>query len=237
MENYSIIAAGVKFEIGCRVVLWDEPGGLNLYKGKYGARNVDLNQLRKDVNSFIIHHSVTWRAKDTYNGLLGRGLSVNFIIDDDEKDGIATIYQCLDIKDAGYSHKPLNFNGPGVEICYQPTYWLTPDAYSDANQLKHKVPSHPIIEDKIHGQKFKAFGPTSAQVNACVALAYGISQAFPAIKMEFPKDSNGDIIKTTVPNPSGLLHHYNLTQQKIDALGFPSEEFEEKLKAWQNLGI
>ncbi len=238
MINYSIVVAGQKFDTGARVVLWDEPGGFSFYKsGKYSSRKSDLTKLQTEVDSFILHHSVTYTAKSTYTGLLGRGLSVNFIIDDDSKDGIATIYQCLDVRDAGWSHSPMNFRGPGVEISYHPAIWDNPNYYSAANIKKHGVQPHPVVEDRIHGQKLKVNGPAESQVKACVALLHGISQAFPAMRMTFPRDAAGNIIKTVVPNPSGLLHHYNITKQKIDSAGMPNEELEKQLKIWNHLGL
>lgn len=239
MSNFSIIAAGQKFDIGVPVVLWNDISrGLSFYKsGKYLPRKATLDQLQKQINCFVYHHAVSYTAKSTYQGLVASGLSVNFIIDDDNNDGLATIYQCLDIVDIGYSHKPLNDNGPGVEIAYHPTAWNMPNAYSEANIKKYKVQPHKIMEDIVHGQKFKSFAPTDAQIKSCIALAYGMSLAFPNMKMEFPKDADGKVIKTTVSNPEGLLNHYHLTQQKIDCLGFPAEYVEEQVKIWQHLGL
>lgn len=236
MDNHAIVVCGQKFDIGVRVVLWDEPNGLSLYKSKYGKRDLGIEELRKQVNSFVLHHSVTYRAKDTHNGLIGRGLSVNFMIDDDNVDGLATIYQCLDVKDAGYSHAPMNFAAPGVEICYYPNAWEKPNLYSIENQKKFKVSPHATVEDKIHGQKLKCFAPTQAQVKSCVALAYGLGLAFPEINMRFPRE-NGQIVKKMISNPKGLLNHYMITNQKIDAAGFPSEFMEEQLKIWERLGL
>ena len=103
-KNTSIVACGETFDIGRRVVLWDEPGGLNHYlensavtssvdrktgkiikrtlTGKrYTPRNLKLEALQKKLNNFTVHHSVTYRAAETYNALHnGRKLSVNFII-------------------------------------------------------------------------------------------------------------------------------------------------------------
>ena len=43
-KNTSIVAAGEKFDVGCRVVLWDEPEGLSFYKtDNLYRRNLDLD--------------------------------------------------------------------------------------------------------------------------------------------------------------------------------------------------
>ena len=238
MSNYAVIAAGQNFNIGTRVVLWNEPTGFSFYKnGKYIKRDKTIEKLQNEINCFVLHHSVDYKAKNTYNNLRSRGLSVNFIIDDDATDGIATIYQCLDIKDAGYSHKPLNLTGPGVEISYHPEAWEKPNLYSEKNRQKYKVSEHKTLKDTVHSQTRTVFAPTDAQVQACIALAYGISQAFPNMKMEFPKNANGEIIKTTVADPKGLLCHFHITKQKIDPAGFPCEYMEEQVKVWNKLGF
>lgn len=231
-ENTSIVAAGQKADIGCRVVLWDEPGGMSFYKPKtFSPRSGSLEKLREQVNCFVLHHSVTYTAKLTFSGLIGRGLSVNFIIDDNDVDGYATIYQCLDIKDVGWSHKPLNFAGPGVEISYQPTAWTTPAAYSDDNVKKYGVQHHVAMDDTVHGAKRKVFGPTEAQVKSCIALLAGFCQLFPNAPVEFPKDKDGKIIKTVSKVQKGLLAHFHITNNKVDPMGFPFERVEAEVKA------
>lgn len=230
MENRSIVAAGVKFDIGSRVVLWDEPKGLSFYKRglKYVVRNNTLDELQSVIDCFVLHHAVSYTAKTTYNVLIGRGLSVNFIIDDDNVDGVATVYQCLDIKDYGQSQGHLNDNGPGVEIAYIPTAWSTPNAYSELNQKKMGVQPHEIVQDTIHGQNFKVFAPTAAQTNAVAALSWGICSLF-NIPGEFPKDKDGNFIKGVVNlnNYRGLLNHFNVTRNKIDAAGLDLKAIED----------
>lgn len=235
-KNTAIVAAGQTADIGCRVVLWNEEKGFSFYgKGKFTPRNHDLDQLRKEIKLFVLHHSVTYTAKQTYSGLIGRGLSVNFIIDDNDIDGYATIYQCLDIKDAGLSHGPFNKSGPGVEICYHPTAWKTPQAYSPENIKKYGVQPHPKMKDTIHRMPLEVFGPTEAQVRSTIALLKGFCQLFPNIKPEFPKDISGQVVKTVIPDPKHIICHYNLTFNKVDPLGFPHEKVEKQLKEELNL--
>ena len=235
-KNTAIVAGGSTMDIGCRVILWSEEAGMSFYgKGKYKAREANLQDLQKEIKLFILHHSVTYTAKQTYSGLIARGLSVNFIIDDDDIDGYATVYQCLDVKDAGLSHGPFNKSGPGVEICYHPTAWQTPNAYSPENIKKYGVQPHHKVQDTVHRMNLEVFAPTEAQIRSCTALLKGFCRLFPQVKPEFPKDNFGQIIKTIVPNPKNLLFHYNLTFDKIDPLGFPNDKVEKCLK--QELGF
>lgn len=229
--NNSIWAAGESFDIGCRVIKWDEPEGLSLYPyKKFTSRNITFDKLKDQIDSFTLHHSVTWTAKQTYTALVQRGLSVNFAIEDDcDENGYATVYQFLDCKDAGWSQDPMNQRGPGVEICYQPVAWTKVDYYSESNRKKYNVPKHDIVRSTVHGQTFKTFAPTKAQVNSCVALMWGLCSLFPKINYFFPRDSKGNISTTVVKNPSGLLLHSNITRNKIDALGLDQKAMEKEL--------
>lgn len=232
MSETTIVACGQEADVGCRVIKWDEPGGLSFYTTKkYTGRNVEIDALRQEVKTFVLHHSATYTAKHTYAGLISRGLSVNFIIDDDmNEDGFATIYQCLDIKEAAWSHAPLNRRGPGVEICYQPMASTMAQAYSEANQSKYGVQPHVVTTDKIHGQAIKAFCPTDAQVKSTIALLKGFVELFPDVPGVFPKDKDGNIVKTAIIKPEeyeGFLAHFQVTRNKIDPLGFPFSQVEE----------
>lgn len=234
MSETAIVACGQEVCIGCRVVKWNDPGGLSFYTSgkKYTERNMEIDTLRQEVKTFILHHSVTYTAKHTYTGLISRGLSVNFIIDDDDNDGFATIYQCLDIKDAGWSHAPLNGRGPGVEICYHPLVTQMPQAYSEANQKKYGVQPHEQMDDKIHGQKIKTYCPTEAQVKSVTALLAGFVELFPDVPAVFPRDEDCNVIKTTIENPElheGFLAHFHVTRNKVDPLGFPFDQVEAEI--------
>jgi hypothetical protein len=235
-ENTSIVVCGKKFDCGSRVVLWNEEEGLSFYApgGKYGARNLSLKELRKKIDAFYVHYSVTYTCHSMFRGIKARGLSCNFMIDDDvREDGCATIFQCLDVKDYGFTQGGIyNHNGAGVEISYYPDAW-TPGRYSIQNQKKWGVQPHEIVSGEVHGAKFKRlFAPTDAQVKACVNLINGYRKAFPDLKLEFPRDENGKHITTVAPpdQRKGLLHHYNVTRRKPDTVGFPTDYAEAEVK-------
>lgn len=225
--NTSIVAAGQKVDIGSRVVLWDEPDGLSFYKYgvKYGKR--DGKTAEKEIDSFIFHHSVTYTAKQTYNALIGRNLSVNFIIADDNIEGAATIYQCLDIKDFGQSQGEFNRRGPGVEISYLPEAWSRPNAYSEHNRKRFGCEPHDVVQDIVHGTTLKVYAPSAAQIEAVINLTVGICQLYPAVDSHFPKGPDGKAARTIVKNPKGLLAHSMITRNKIDPSGFPFEYVEQ----------
>ncbi len=237
-ENTSIVVCGKKFDTGVRVVLWNDESGLSFYpggpfsKGGYTERNVNLNELRGLINAFYIHHSVTYTAHSMFRGLKARNLSCNFMIDDDvnEDTGCATIYQLLDVKEAGWTQGGVyNRNGSGVELAYYPDAWAKPNRYSKAKQKKWGVQPHDVVSDTIHGHKFKkVFAPTEQQVKACIHLIYGYSKAFPDLELTFPRDANGKFISTVAPEGQrkGIMHHFNVKRGKVDAMGFPTNFVE-----------
>jgi hypothetical protein len=230
--NKNIIVAGHPINIGCKVILWDDPDGLSFYDNPKSLhiRDLTLEELNNKLTSFTIHHSVTYKAKITHNVLIQRQLSCNFLIEDDaNQDGYATIYQCADVKDACFSQNQMNDFGPGVEITYIPNAWEKPDLYNESKRKILNVQEHPVLTDQIHGMKIKVFGPTNAQVESCIKLIYGVCKACPSILPEFPKQ-NGNIVKTFVPNPSGLLAHFMINKGKVDPMGFPFEYVEAKVK-------
>lgn len=242
MANTKIYSVEKSFDIGCKVVKWDEPGGLNFVSGgKYIKHNVKTHdELKKKIKQFTVHWSATYRAKHMYTGLNARGLSCNFMIDDDcTPEGYATIYQCLPIELCGYSQGPgLNALGPGVELSYQPQAW-TEDWYDPNDRKKWDVPEHTSTTATVHGQKLKVHLPTKAQMNSLKALIWGFCELFPDVPHTFPKDANGNYLSTVLKDPktyTGLCNHYNLTREKIDAAGIDLKDVEEEVKKMLNLG-
>jgi len=231
------------FDIGCRVIKWDEKNGLDFHpNGKFTKRNLPLNELQKNIHQFTVHWSVTYRAKHMYNGLNYRGLSCNFMIDDNENEkGFADIYQLLPIMHAGWSQGAgCNTLGPGVEISYMPQAWENPGLYSDYNQKKWDVPPHETTTGLVHGSKLKVFLPTKAQIASLKCLIWGFSELFPDVPVEFPKDSNGNYITTVLPDPKvyvGLANHYNLKRSKIDTAGLDLANIEEDVRAMKKWGF
>ena len=87
-ENTSIVICGEKINIGTRVVLWNEPGGLSAYDSsagkKYSARsllkpNPTLDQLKGMVTQLFFHHTGNRTAESTQETLEERKLSVHII--------------------------------------------------------------------------------------------------------------------------------------------------------------
>lgn len=232
------------FDIGCRVIKWDESDGFNFIPNKkYTKRDVSYEILKNKLTQFTVHWSVTYRSKYMFNGLKARGLSVNFMIDDDNVNGYATIHQCLPIMYAGWSQgssggRSFNSLGPGVEISYMPQKWET-DMYDAHDQKKWGVPPHDSVRAPIHGTHMTVHLPTKAQMESLYQLIWGYCELFPEIKAEFPKDDNGNYITTVLSKPHdyvGLVNHYNLRRSKIDAAGLDLAKIEKEVAARKLLG-
>lgn len=247
MPNNCIVVCGKKYDIGTRVVLWNEPGGLNAYdttvyetsdrktgeivvvKGKrYKSRlalggTPDLSKLKKVVWQFALHHSGLFRSHDTYETLQQRGLSVHFILDDD-----GTLYQTLDVRERAYHIGGNNAMSVGIEIDSRAVAGKYPDAYDEAHQKKYKVGPRRVKLDTIHGMKIKGFDYSDAQYTTLVKLTKVLVEIFPLIKIDFPHDSAGNIIKTELAAPKkhqGFICHFQVTRQKIDPISFDFDRF------------
>jgi hypothetical protein len=230
----SIYAGEQSVDIGCPVIKWDEDGGFDFTpKKKYNVRSLSFEDLQNTIKQFAVHWSVTYTAKSCFQGLLARGLSVNFIIDDDSVNNYATVYQCLDITHGAWSQGGVFNNlGSGVEIAYMPQAWENKNLYSEANQQKYNVQPHETAMATVHGQQMLVFTPTEAQINSLVRLIAGYTQLFPNVPAKFPRDSDDNVITTVLPDAesySGIVNHYNLTRNKIDTAGLNYVDIEQAI--------
>ena len=246
MSNTSIVVCGQKFDIGTRVVLWNEPGGFSAYdteayktqdrktgevtvvKGKrYKSRlaigTPNFEKLKKIVWQFALHHSGLYRSRDTFQTLQQRGLSVHFICDDD-----GTLYQCLDVRERAYHIGTNNAMSIGIEIDSRASAGQHPDAYDLAHQQKYKVGPRKVKQDVIHGMKMMGFEYSDGQYAALTKLTNALVQIFPLIVADFPRNADGNIIKTTLKDPQsfrGIICHYHVTKTKIDPISFDYNRF------------
>ena len=228
-----IIICNKDYEIDCPTITWKDLGGFNAYPyNKFNFRSINLEKLKSSTSCFVLHHSVTYTARDCFNVLVNRNLSCIFLIDDDNKDGYATLYQTLDVKEGAWSHGILNNDGAGVEICYMPQAWENSNLYSESNRKKFNVPEHYIVDDDVQGRKVKAFAPTEAQINTLKSLIYTMCKVLD-IPMIFPKDQDGNITKKMINDPKshkGLLGHFNITKMKNDPAGLDLDYLEKYVK-------
>jgi N-acetyl-anhydromuramyl-L-alanine amidase AmpD len=135
VPGHAIVACGQRFDVGTRVVLWDEPGGYDAYregpcfggapdgKRRYGERDrrpETLDELRQVVHAFVLHYDACGTSRQCFKVLQDkRTLSVHFLLDLD-----GTIYQTIDLKERAWHATIANDFSVGVEIAH-------PGAYAD----------------------------------------------------------------------------------------------------------
>ncbi len=252
MSN-SIIVCGEKFNIGTKVVLWDELRGLNGYdvtkytykeqdrktgkikkrvvKGKrYSKRKWNIKRnvesLKKVVSQLFIHHDGLYRSSTTFHVLhVERGLSCHFLLDDD-----GTIYQTLDLFEKAWHGGNCNPMSIGVEIASRAVAGRLPTAYDNAHQKKYHVMARKKNYDRIHNQNILGYEYNDKQYVALIKLASSLSEIFPLIgfNADFPRDGHDKIMKTNLSNPKnhkGFICHYQASRHKIDPISFDHERF------------
>ena len=227
--NTSIVVCGQKYDIGTKVVLWDEPGGLNAYDesktviqeqdrktgktitttnvGKrYSKRTftktymVDLQNI---VTQFFIHHSGLYHSADTFAVLQKeRKLSVHFILDDD-----GTLYQTLDLVECAWHGGKNNGCSVGIETDSRAMADKLPEAYNEFHQKNNKVLPHNVKLDKVQGFWAHGYEFTDPQYKTLIRLGIKLSEIFPKMKtngkfaLDFPRDEKGRIMKGIIKEP------------------------------------
>ena len=255
--NTSIVVCGKKFDIGTKVVLWNETNGLNAYdesrvitwqenrktgkgkkkilKGKrYKKRNISLSKLQRIITQFFLHHSGLYHSEATFSVLhKERGLSAHFIMDDD-----GTIYQMLDLKEIAWHGGSHNKFSIGIEIDSRARAYKIPNAYDEQKQKKYNVGPRNKRLDKIHGEWLEGFEYNDRQYEALICLGVGIKEIFPLVRtpnspyeIDFPRTKDGEILKTTykaAKEHRGFICHLQASKSnKIDPISFDFSRFIE----------
>lgn len=230
--NTSIVICGQKFDIGTRVVLWDEKNGLNGYdqskvvvyeedrktgkkiaktiSGKrYGSRTLkklDFVGLQNVVTQFFLHHSGLYHSSTTFNVLHNeRKLSVHFILDDD-----GTLYQTLDLVESAWHGGKSNAFSVGIEIDSRALANKQPDAYDEYHQKKHNVLPRNKVKDNIHGNVILGYDYNDNQYNTLIKLGKKLVEVFPKMSKnimgevvaDFPRGADGTIEKKMIKDPA-----------------------------------
>lgn len=136
----TVLVAGAPVSVGTRVVLFDEPGGYNAYRGpSYFNQRRDetrsapksetasktapqpahdraaLNQL---IDRVVLHYDVAGLSSRCFRTLQEeRGLSCHFLLDVD-----GTVYQTLDLQERAWHAGTSNSRSVGIEIANPGAY-------------------------------------------------------------------------------------------------------------------
>ena len=241
-----IVVAGRFFPADTRVVTWLDAGGHNLYLSPPAApknheprralagvtsKRGEWKRLQAAVDQLVLHYDNTGSSAATFGVLQRRGLSAHFLIDVD-----GTIYQTLDLRERGWHATIANERSIGIELAqigaYPPaeaatlTRWYEPDP-GGGIRLKTTLPGtfRPLrpdpIRGEIQGRELIQYDFTSEQYTALAHLAAALNRVFPKIRLDAPRDANGQIPARKLDDKiydtfTGLIGHYHIQENKID---------------------
>jgi hypothetical protein len=193
-----------------KVVLWTEPNGMAAPSGTYRRHNGP-----RDPRFFVNHWDVCLDSKTCFKVLKKRGISVQFMIDND-----GTIYQTMDTKHiAWHAGRSFNSSCVGVEIsnAYYPKY---------QGWYEKRFGPRPIVKGaKVRGRSLRdhlGFYEIQKQAAAALWKAISIGHNIPLVTPTNPDGSERaeTLRRSELSDYRGILHHYHLTTKKIDCGGF-----------------
>ncbi len=248
MAGSSIIVCGQRYDVGRRVVTWEDDAqfsaytlhrtdrpseifpyapakGLGSIAARYRERRLigqdrSLSRLQQVLRQFVVHHDGCPSSKTCFQVLHNeRGLSVHLLIDND-----GTIYQTLDLVDCAFQAAGVNEISVGVELANRGDAIRFPDDYH-GNRDK--------LTCSIHGHQWLAYGYTKDQMESMTAIGKTMARLFPNLPQTFPLAGTGDPLWTSITDPreyAGWLGHYHVTQQKWDPGPFDFRQFVSTIR-------
>jgi N-acetylmuramoyl-L-alanine amidase len=221
-----IVVCGKYFHTGTRVVLWSDPHGYDATNlapppvtrpsedaAASGVRlvrgpQVTLDELRRNVDQFVIHFDACGHSRECFRVLKRRGLSVHFMCDLD-----GTIYQTLDLRETTWHATIANTRSVGVEVANlgafpaehaMPPAWVEwyqfhgaitaisiPHKFGDGGILTpHFVgrPSRPEpVTGWIQGKQVRQFDFTPHQYAALANVSATLCTVLPKIQPDYPR--------------------------------------------------
>ena len=255
-ENSSIVVCDQRFDVGRRVITWQEDASISAYtphcvsvpgrvgpthpaKGigegmamRYRARRSlgadrSLSRLQQVVKQFVVHHDGMNSSRDCFRVLHDeRGLSVHFLIDNN-----GDIYQTLDLVECGFQAAGVNEISIGVELCNRGDALTYPDFYD-------KPIYKPFPRDKvtctINGHQWLAFSYTKEQKESMTALGRALARILPGLPQTCPSDGSGEPLWATLAGDprdfAGYLGHYHVTNQKWDPGPYDFKQFIQSIR-------
>lgn len=202
----------------------------------------DLPTLQRVVDQFVLHYDVCGTSRQCFKILHDhRGLSVHFMLDLD-----GTIYQTLDLKERAWHATTSNTRSIGIEIANMgaygdteknplgdwyatnadgQTYLTIPRRFGDGgirtpNFVGHPARNEPVVGE-VQGRVLTQYDYTPQQYQALARLTATLSQVFPRIKCDYPRDAEGKLITKKLPDAEleaygGVIGHYHIQTNKTD---------------------
>jgi N-acetylmuramoyl-L-alanine amidase len=228
----------------------DTPNRYNLRKAGLTTNEIErvrgggweLPTLQRIVDQFVLHYDVCGTARQCFKILHDhRGLSVHFMLDLD-----GTIYQTLDLKERAWHATTSNTRSVGIEIANMGaygdaeknplsdwykhdadgrTYVTIPERFGDGgirtpNFVGHPARKEPVVGE-VQGRVLTQYDFTPEQYQALAHLTAALSQVFPKLKCDYPRDAEGKLILKKLPDAEletygGVIGHYHIQTNKTD---------------------
>lgn len=200
-----------------------------------------LEDLQVVVDQFVLHYDVSGTSRRCFQVLHDqRGLSVHFMLDVD-----GTVYQTLDLKERAWHATSSNSRGIGIEIAQvgavpvaqrkrlEPWYsvvdgqtrltipeFVGPSGIRTPNFQGRPARNEPVI-GPIHGESMIQYDFTPEQYAALAKLTASLCRIFPKLRCDYPRDTDGKLLTTRLPDASltnyaGILGHYHIQKEKQD---------------------
>jgi N-acetyl-anhydromuramyl-L-alanine amidase AmpD len=250
MPNSSIIICGQRYDVGQKVITFQDDPSINAYtphrtdkpsevppfapaKGMAGVRDRwrprrligsdrSIERLRQVVRQFVVHHDGCQDSRTCFNVLHNeRGLSVHFLIDND-----GTIFQTLDLVDCAFQAAGVNEISVGVELANRGDALRFPNDYHGKREK---------VTCKINGHQFLAYAYTQAQVQSMISIGKALARLFPNLPQVYPQNGGDpEPLWASLRDPreyTGYLGHYHVTDQKWDPGPFDFKFFASKIRS------
>jgi N-acetyl-anhydromuramyl-L-alanine amidase AmpD len=202
----------------------------------------DLPTLQRVVDQFVLHYDVCGTSRQCFKILHDhRGLSVHFMLDLD-----GTIYQTLDLKERAWHATTSNTRSIGIEIANMGAYgdteksplgdWYAkdthgrtritiPERFGDGgirtpNFVGRPARNEPVMGE-VQGRTLTQYDFTPEQYKALAHLTAALSQVFPNIHCDYPRDEQGRLITrklndVVLEGYQGVIGHYHIQTNKTD---------------------
>lgn len=249
MPNSSIIVCGQRYDVGQKVITFQDDPSINAYtphrtdkpnevppfapaKGMAGIRDRwrprrligadrSLRRLQQVIRQFVVHHDGCADSRTCFHVLHNeRGLSVHFLIDND-----GTIFQTLDLVDCAFQAAGVNEISVGVELANRGDALRFPNDYHGKREK---------VTCRINGHQWLAYAYTKPQIDAMIAIGKAMARIFPNLPQTFPSGGGGgDQLWATLTDPreyTGYLGHYHVSSQKWDPGPFDFKFFTSKIR-------
>jgi len=253
-DGSSIIVCGQRFDVGNRVITWQDDPSISAYtphcisdpsrlypsqpaKGigqntmRYRGRRLigadrSLSRLQQVVKQFVVHHDGMGTSRDCFRVLHDeRGLSVHFLIDNN-----GDIYQTLDLLECGFQAAGVNEISIGVELCSRGEK-IEPGAFPAQLYERYRRDK---VTCTINAHQWLCWDYTAEQYQAMTNLGRALARIFPALPPAYPSEGGGEPLWATLGGDprdyAGYLGHYHVTAEKWDPGPWDFKRFIQSIR-------